>query len=171
MNTEYRRVALLNIEKSSCPFGLEIGFKDDDVVIDFMDPGIKESITDVINYWCSSKAITDGKSHNIRWISPNTLVVTAAFEKGSFDGDLTHRNALTSGDDSFSIGLVKLFWIGYKPKTRRGKGVSASVAIPLYIRCLYSQPLPPDTIELQLRMNRKNFRTIISDMIETIKRM
>ncbi len=171
MNTECRGIALLDID-TVYPFGIEMGFKDEDVVIDYLSDSIKESITDVVEYWCKSTAITDGDSYKIQWTSPNTLTVNAAFWKGSFDGDLMHRKAITTGDGRFTIGLVKLFYEGYKPKTRHGNGVSRSRAIPLYIKCLHQDPcLSTDMLERFRNVTRKKLNSIISDLVETVRSM
>ncbi len=141
MNTRFFETAILNLDSNMIATGLEIGFSIDEMktAINYNYPtlaDIQMTVEDVVTYWCDSNAITDG-NYSYTWINKETLRVVANFRNGGFQGDLTHRNALTKGDGDFKIGLAKMFYLGHATKKRNG-GVKESAVYPIYIQVQYT---------------------------------
>lgn len=120
-----------NLVSDNVPEGLNLDFPEKLQVVD------RKQVEDTVSYWLKTTAINQ-EDYTITWLqNGKTLDVRVSFESGYFKGDLTHHNALTSGDEDFKIGLCKLFYYGLTPKTSKGKYLPKLSVKPLEIRILY----------------------------------
>lgn len=97
-------------------------------------------------YWAGSPPLS-GSQPTVHFSGMrDIMLVSANFENGYFDGDLTHHNAIGVGDDEFEIGLLNLLVNGRSPATKRGTMIMpVTLANVAYIQMVYDnrEPITP----------------------------
>lgn len=97
------------------PSAIKVGFTQP------LDPYDRIRTHHILMYWAESNAICKPDGNVIvRWdVDITTALVMGEFDRGGFNGDMTHRDAIGWGDESFTIGLTRLFYEGQDGSEKR----------------------------------------------------